>query len=475
MIRFRTCLLWFALTILHTWFFFEESLGFNALLFSVIVVTVLTWYHGLQKEKMWWYAACGHIVSSVAVAWHGTSESELVYYISGFLLAGSVFAVRSSLPVALLNGILGSFGVGFFAWLPDFFKTFKNRGAGSSAISLFTQRRAYLYAAPAGVTLIFYWFYSAANPDFFLNIDFPELNINFYLLSYFLLGGVLLCPLLFTWGLKNVVEWDSGKPDTLKRLRGKSRTFGKLGLKSENSQGVIMFSMLNILIIIFLGFNVLQIFIPALVGERQNHSEQVHQGFETLIISIVIAILLIMYYFRANQNFYSHKARLVRLATAWIVLNGLLALFTCYKNMLYVNHFGLTYKRIWVFIGIALTITGLLLTLSKIKDLKTNWYLVRQNSWVLYFMFCSYVLVDWDRLITWYNPNYAELLDVEYIFGLGNSKIPYLRELVRNKDPRIMDYEDRIVFAKLGISSRKNTWQSQTVDSQWLDREIAAH
>lgn len=472
---FRTFLLWLALATLHTWFFYEQTLGFNAMLFSVILVMTVTWYHGLVREKMWWFAAGGHLVSSIAVAWHGSSESAIVYYFSSFLLAGSVFAVRSSLPVALLNGMAGSFGAAFVARLPVFFNFLTKKGIGRSLIAVLSKRSAYLYATPAGVTLIFYLFYSAANPDFSLNISLPEWDIDLGFLMYFLLGVVILCPLFFTWGFKMYVELDSSKPDILTRIRGKRKFSEKLGLLHENKQGVIMFTMLNLLILAFLGFNVLQMLIPSFIKSTLNHSEQVHQGFETLIISIVAAILLIMYYFRANQNFYQRKTRLVQLAATWILLNGLLALFTCYKNVLYVASFGLTYKRIWVFIGITLTMIGLYLTLSKINNLKTNWYLMRQNSWVLYFMFCSYVLVDWDRLITWYNPNYAQFLDLEYIAGLGETKLPYLLELVENKDPRVLSYENKIVAMKSRIQFSKDSWQSQTLDNQWLKREMAEY
>jgi len=473
MIRFRTYLLWLGLIALHTWLFFKHSLGLNALLFSSVLVMLITWHHGLQKEKTWWMAVVGHLFISVAVFWHGSDAAIVGYQFSSLLLAGFVFSVRSSLPIALLNGIGGSSLLAFVAWFPVVAEDIKTGSASMSFMKHLAFRKAYFYVAPITVTLIFYFLYSIANPDFFLEFSFPEWEIDTYLIMYVIFGSVMMCPFFFPWGFKTLEVWDSNKPDVLKRIRIKKRSNTKLGLVGENRQAVTMFGMLNILITLFLTFNMLQIFIPSLNQSQANHSEQVHKGFETLIVSIIAAILLIMYYFRENQNFYERKVRLVQLATIWIVLNGTLAFFTCYKNLLYVDAYGLTYKRIWVFLGIVLTVIGLFFTLSKIKDLKTNWYLVRQNIWVLYFAMSFYVLVDWDRLITWYNPNFAQELDLTYILELGDTKLPYLKELVDNKDPRVKDYEDRIAVLVHARNLVPNNWRSRTIDGLWLEEQVS--
>lgn len=475
MAGFRTYLLWFALIILHTWLFYDQSLGLNTLIFSIIMIILVTWHHKLQRKKMWWFAVGVHLLASVAVFWHGTFIPIALYHFSAFALAGFVFAIQSSLPIAFINGIGGSLAFGFFSWVSAFFKNLKEKDLVHKLLSHLNLRKAYLYVAPATVTLIFYFFYSIANPDFLLEFNFPDWEINFGLIVYIIFGAVILCPLIFPWGFRNLAEWDLKKPDLLKRIRVKNVGVSKLGIAYENHQGVVMFSMLNILITLFLCFNILQIFIPSLVQRQNNHSEQVHQGFETLIVSIIIAILLIMHYFRANQNFYTNKTRLVQLATIWVVLNVFLALFTCYKNVLYVDAFGLTYKRIWVFIGIMLTVIGLYLTLLKITRLKTNWYLIRQNTWILCFALTFYGLVDWDRFITWYNPNYAQKLDMEYIEDLGNTKLPYLKEIIENNDPRIQDYKNKLEVMIRNANVQEVSWQSQTVDNRWLRSKLNSH
>ena len=474
MIKSRTCFLWLLLTSLHTWLFFDQQMGLNALIFSIASVALISWNHRLWKKRMWQLGAGLHLLSAIAVFWHFTGDAALVYHVSSFLLAGFVFAVRSSPSVALVNGALASVGISFVKMLSTYATEIRSIGAVRFFMSQTAYKKAHLYVAPATVTLIFYFLYSSVNPDFLLKIVFPDLEPDFSLILYIIFGLVFLSPLFFPWGLQKTTEWDLSQLEDLKRVRSKSRVPRKLGLAQENRQGVIMFAMLNTLIILFLCFNVLQIFVPTLSDVTRGHSEQVHQGFDTLVVSLISAILLIMYYFRANQNFYDRKARLVQMAMIWIVLNGLLALLTCYKNVLYVDTFGLTYKRIWVFIGMLLTGAGLLLTLFKIKRLKTNWYLIRQNSWILYFVMTFYVLVDWDRLITWYNPNYAKEVDMAYIFdNLGSTKLPYLAELIKNKDPRVEDHKYKLLGMKMEINDRSSDWRSSTMDGRWLAKELA--
>lgn len=471
MTKIRTYLLWIALTALHTYLFYQHSVGVNALIFSVLTVGIITWFHGLKNEKLWWMGAAGHLISALAVSLHSYESSTATYNLSFFVLAGYVVSVRSSLPVAFINGIYRSMFFSFFVTIYSGFLDLLDL-IFKSEKSYFTFRRTSLYLAPISVTAVFYILYGTANPDFFLSINFPEWELNAGLIIYTLFGSAIICPLFFPGPTGRLAEWDLKTPDLLKRHEDKvkGRKFTTMGLFYENRQGVIMFVMLNTLIAVFLGFSILQIFIPSLTHHPLGHSDQVHQGFEVLVLSIVVAILLIMYYFRENQNFYDKKVKLVKLATIWIALNGILILFTCYKNALYIDAFGLTYKRIAVIIAMLLTGMGLYLTIIKIYKVKTNWYLLRQNAWVIYFVVASFGLVDWDRLITWYNPNHAQFLDMQYILDLGDTQIPYLSELLDANDPRVIPYKSEIQAKMQNLKTPAN-WQSVTADATWMLRK----
>lgn len=468
MIKFRTYLLWFALSAIHVLLFFNAETGFNALIFSALAVLVVTFFHRLQHEKMWWMAASCHLVAAVGAAWHHSQPVIDIYNFSFLVLGGYVLSAKSSLPVAFINGLMRTFLYTFVVTVFGAFRAAVNFGVQTN-LGYRSLKRTSLYIAPISVTVIFYLFYGISNPDFFIDIEFPELNFDPELLIYAIFSLVLVCPLFFKETSKKLVELDMSKPDDLVRTKEKKSGIAIFGLSYENRQGVVMFAMLNTLIAVFLGFSIIQIFIPDLVSKPMGHSQQVHQGFEVLVVSIIMAILLIMFYFRGNQNFYHKKTKLVQLATLWIILNGILILFTCYKNSMYVDSFGLTYKRIWVFIGMILTAGGLYLTWKKIRQYKTNWYLIRQNAWVLYFVLASYTLVDWDRLITWYNPNYSEALDMHYILELGDSKLPYLHEMLKAGDVRVLPHQAEIEY-QIRAMKLPSSWKEQTIDALWLQK-----
>lgn len=466
-------LLWASLAILHTWLFFQEEMGVNALIFSVLMIAGVTWQHNLAQEKVWRMAAVGHLLAAVGVFWHGISVAIPIYHLSAFLLPGFVYFLRSRFPVAFINGVVGTFGGGFLRWLFSVLSSSVAEGSEQKGFSHKVTRTASLYLAPVLITVLFYFLYSTANPDFQVHVSFPDWAISWYLILYTILGFMMLCPLFFSWGVKKMTKLDLGIESNVIRTRSKDKNFSKSGFLTENRQGVILFGMLNCLIFAFLAFNVLQIFIPSLSSVSRNHSEQVHQGFETLVVSIAGAIVLIMYYFRGNQNFFSGKNRLVRFAVIWIILNGLLVAFTTYKNMVYVDAYGFTYNRIFVFGAMILTGVGLYFTFNKIHQLKSNWLLFSQNCWSIFWVLTMSTLVDWDRLISWYNINCAKQLDVAYFTEVGTNKLPYLKALREQNDPRIVGHEEEIDKMLNYTLQVDKSWKSTTLDKQWLLRELS--
>ncbi len=338
-----------------------------------------------------------------------------------------------------------------------------------------TRFKPSFFLMPFSVTTAFYFLYSWANPDFWVDFSLIATHINFLFIGAVIVGTVWLCPFFFPWGIESAVNLDAERSDSLVRVRSVKKWITVLDLRYENRQGVLLFGMLNVLICCFILFNVFQLFFPDLQQSPKGFSEQVHEGFNALIISILSAIGLIIYYFRGNQNFYSKRQHLIQLAVLWIALNALLAAFTFYKNTLYVEVFGLTYKRIWVYIALMLTVGGLVLTYIKLKNLKSNWYLLRRTSWLVYIVVVCYGLVDWDRLITWYNIQKAEHLDVQYITGLGPTTLPYLQELIQQNDPRIFGYESKIAQQMKDYKQNnryEEDWQSRTLDEDWLRKKM---
>lgn len=472
----KTLVLWLTTVAAHTYLFYDQVQGYNVTVFSLfLMIAVGMSQRQLLIKASWWLAGGIQILTAIAVSWHATGWLQAMYVSSLFIFIGFIHSPRSSLYVAWANGFFSAAFIGFASQFSHFKQLLAEWFQPYSGH--FLRLKTSLYVLPFSITAGFYLLYSWANPDFWLDFSFFEVDFNFLFIGFVLFGLMWLCPLFFPWPDNSIVTTDAKWDNSLLRLRHSNRGVGVsiLGLKHENQQGIILFWMLNFLISAFLGFNVLQLFIPSLQSQSKGYSEQVHEGFNALLVSILSAIVLIMYYFRGNQNFYQNNTRLLRLVFVWILLNAFLGIFTFYKNTLYVEVFGLTFKRIWVYIALLLTLGGLILTFVKLKSLKSNMFLLRKNLWVMYIILVCYGLVDWDRVITWYNFNYAKQLDIEYIQGLGATRLTYLQDLIRANDPRVILYKNDIL-QEINIwqmaHKRGRDWQSRNWDEEWLKKTL---
>ncbi|MFN4145235.1 MAG: DUF4173 domain-containing protein [Runella sp.] len=446
----KDLLSWVALVGLHTYLFYEQNPGINALIFSVAMLGAIFWAKPeLWQHQPWRWASTLHLLLAVSVAWHGEIRMPL-YVLSLPLLVGLGFAPQSSLPVAGLNGGFAIFLVGLFNAI------FTIRKHTTAQFQFFKNFKGSRYLLPAFITFVFYIMYSWINPAFSFDLLSFDWILDGALLFFIFLGATWICPMFFPWGFEGLVRED----EKLKNDLVFSENINADRLKEENQQGILSFGAVNILLVVFLLFNVFS-------SAAKTYSEQVHETFWALLLSIAAAIGLIMYFFRGHQNFYENKQRLFQMAVVWIVLNGLLIAWTFYRNTSYVAAFGLTYKRIAVYVGLLLSLIGLYLTYVKLKNLKSNVYLIRQNLWVVAGAVVLGCLIDWSRLITWFNFNYADKVDVSYLLSLDKSNLPYLHQLVEKQDVRVKGFEDRIegqVAAYKFEPSKETNWRELTYD-----------
>lgn len=463
---------WWIAVAFFSYLYYNQEQGYNTVVFTVILTALVAQTHPtLKTQTNWWKSAALQLLAAVGVAWHGLGWGSFLYVISFFVFVGFTMAPQSTVFGAWLNGILSSMVVelvGSFASIKAEIK------------ELFAPLRQHygrikpsIYLMPLLITIGFYGLYCWANPAFWVDFSWAAFEIDFWLVGFVLMGLIGLCPLFF-FGSGKLPFTESVYQEKVIRTKSSNHRAGIIALKYENRQGVILFFMLNLLIVIFLLFNVAQLLLPSL-QQVKGFSQQVHEGFNALLVSIVSAMALIVYYFRANQNFYAQNRRLLQLAFVWIVLNAALGLFTCYKNSLYVVAFGLTFKRIGVYFALVMTFCGLVLTFIKIKWTKSTAYLVRQTMWAVYLTITFYCLFDWSRIITWYNLTYAQELDMDYIQTLGPTRLPLLQAKVLENDIRLAHYKYQI---QSEIQTRKQVrwvfadWQSRNWDDEWLRKTL---
>ena len=155
----------------------------------------------------------------------------------------------------------------------------------------------------------------------------------------------------------------------------------------------------------------------------------VHEGTWALIVSILLAMALVLWFFRGNLNFYRRAARRLRpLATVWVVQNAVLAVSVWLRNYHYISRMGLAYKRIGVCFFLALVAFGLFTVGLKIWQRRSAFSLVRLNSWAAYAVLLVLAVGNWEIWIARYNlqPRFRATLDREFLLGMPPRVLPEL-------------------------------------------------
>lgn len=100
-----------------------------------------------------------------------------------------------------------------------------------------------------------------------------------------------------------------------------------------------------------------------------------HQAVWNIVGSIVLALGLIIWFFRKDMNFTKTGHRIKQLVYAWMIQNLVVVLHTIYRNSVYIGQYQLSYLRIGVFVFLLLCVIGLVISAIKIRNQKSTWFL----------------------------------------------------------------------------------------------------
>jgi len=412
----------------YSFLFFEQIAGINFLLFNMLMVFLLLWKDKeLIKNKNWRMIAAGSIVTAVFVFIHCNTLCFIANCISLLLLSAMSMSKNSSIFLGLLYSIYSTIASISFMVI-DILE--KKKQKKESKKSVFWQR-SLLITIGFLIILVLFFLYRESNPlfkDFTKNINLDF--ISFSWIRFTLLGLILLYGFFYHRNFRVLYKYDttvtnklSPEIPTNKEVTGFRKFFTT---DIELKTGIILLALLNLLIVFVNALDITYLWAGSELPKDFNYSESVHQGVGTLIFSILIAISIILFFFRAELNFIKGNKTIKLFAILWIIQNAMMVISTIYRNYQYIDGFGLTYKRIGVYAYLFLAVLGLLSTFIKIVSNKSNWYLFRFNGWTFYIVLVIASMFNWDRYITNYNLSYAKTLDIEYLLKLSDANIPEL-------------------------------------------------
>ena len=244
------------------------------------------------------------------------------------------------------------------------------------------------------------------------------------------------------------------------------------GLKKEYWTAILTISTLNILLFIVNLTDMRFVWLDYSAHSAAALRQFVHQGTYMLVLAILMAMAVLLFFFRKNLNFYPSNDVLKQLAYLWIVQNGILAASVAMRNYHYITHHGLAYKRLGVIIFLFLVVIGLITFYWKIKMKMSLYYLLLANSWAAYFALLSCGMVNWDNFITNYNLNAQTPTEIDAGFLVYHVSDKNLPILMANKDKLLRKGNLKINILEEGLERKLRKFERRMQKQSWLSWNV---
>jgi hypothetical protein len=426
-----------ACSLIFTLLFYNEEVGVNLAIFGLVLTGLICYFFRERfTSSLHLVLVITSILSCLAFAWYGDFVSFVALSMSILFLQFKTHEVKLKIlqifPIVFINGFTSLGRIFMFSqWLPK--REIKNDFAKKLI--------AYVIIPAIFITLFFvvYAFgsdhFSSLFTDFTLDLDIFEA----FLIA--LLGFYISFSFWNYWVPDICYDYNSKLDnDFSNEIKTQNqKTFSFLDLDFERKSGEITLVLLNAMLLVFIvTYNYEQFFE---IIETSKLSSATHERVNAVIFSIVMAVGVILFYFKGGFNFDIKANNLKRLAKIWILLNGILIISTIIKNSEYVSYFGLTYKRLGVYAFLILAIIGLVFAFLKIINQKTNAYLFNQMIWYFYgtILLCSFI--NWGNIITHYNISVNKGVERYFLQSLNFNDEIYLKYIVLHPD-KIADKYD---------------------------------
>lgn len=418
---------------LFYYLFFDYNLGINQAIFGLLLLSLSIWItKDIQRSVFLRLNMLALAVLSVSVAWHGESWTRFVHFWLCWLLAGNITIAVLFAPLLAIKHAVFAPLFSFRLFVNDLTQS-EN---GNRKISVFNQIS--IYSIPLTLVVLFIAFYRNSNPlfdstvskvtgffeRFFTNVDFASIITVF-------MGLVIMNMFLFPAIKQGLADKWSNQWPIFTRNDCKIKNHNMSGLsqvlKYEYKSASFLMLALNGLLF-FLNITDLKVVWFGFDWSGQLLKSFVHEGTWYLIFSIIISLGVLLFVFRGNINFYPSGHKLKKLAGIWLLQNAFLALSVGLRNIHYVNHYGLAYKRVGVFFFLLIIFAILILTWLKINRNYTMKYWLNNAAAAALGVVAVSAIFDWSSVIVKYNlKNYKKsFVHLEYLITMPDRTLPHL-------------------------------------------------
>jgi hypothetical protein len=423
------------LSLFFVLFFYKQDVGLNNLLFSMLVLLMLYFTGKLTtSNKVLLAIVAGTFLSSLMVVVNNSDLAVTINYLSLFLLAGvTVYNKFRNLVTIWFASFIQMFTAQF-----NLFRRVRELSIKKPGVHRFFHYLK-LIIIPVGIVFIFAMMYKVSNPFFekytlsvfdFIDKAFTRLSelIDVDMFWFWVFGLLVSNFLILGRKEQPVFFFEKNMHDDLQRKReNSSGPFSPLALLTEYKTGVILFALLNLLLLMVNVLDILNVWF-GFKWDGQFLKQFVHEGTYVLLLSVFVSVIITMWYFRGNLNYYKNNKWLKRLAILWLAQNAVLTLSVGIRNFWYIHYYNLAYLRIGVIFFLIFTLIGIYLVYLKIQEKKTGWYVFTKSSLVFYIILVVMTFFNWDVIIARYNFSHYKKSFVHYSFlsGLSNKALPWL-------------------------------------------------
>ncbi|OON69024.1 hypothetical protein B0919_09935 [Hymenobacter sp. CRA2] len=484
--------------------FWQQGMGLNLALYTLLATLALlaSWPHAAWRSGYFQLTLAGVLLSCGAMGWYGSFTAALAC--SGSLLMLWGYANQPHLKLLIL-ALLTGFGAAvevIVALPPALARRLPSRETKAGRVLWYAR----LLLVPVLVLGVFHMLFVVANPHYSAVVDTVWQQLSLWLsrwlellsFGHLLFWGLALAvtaTVLLRVPLPGLAQWEARFGEVVLRRRDwvasfavrhpdfSSRSFRLADLRKEYLAAVAVFGLVNLLLLAVNAIDISWLWFGFEPEPGFNLAQFVHEGTYVLIFSILLAMGIVLWFFRRNLNFYRPGLPALRWgATVWVLQNAVLAVSVGLRNYYYISHMGLAYKRIGVCFFLLLTLFGLMTILLKIWQRRSAFSLVRLNSVAAYVVLLSLALGNWESWIARYNltTGFAQI-DYGFLLDMPGRVLP---ELVRhratlNRTPHIVRangnfytlYEEvKPAEAQLLLDARVAEWRrTYEAEASWQD------
>jgi hypothetical protein len=404
------------LTSLYSVLFYEQHVGLNFLLFTVSLLGLYFFQDkSTIKSKPVLALSVAAIFSATFTVIHGSYLSMWATIISLMVIPGVMINKRSNILIDFISTIVNIAASSVFM-IMEMIESKKN-GKEKGFLRLLK------YLVPTIFIIAFFFIYRSMNPLFenFTQEIADLISLGFV---FFTLGGFTLVYSVYKQKrAKHIDEWEKNWKLDIDETEVKAPNW------NEGVAFIFLFIVLNLMLVSVNLMDINYLYIGEGMPDGITHKQFLHKGVGMLILSILLGISLLLYFFRGALNFSKNNVIIKSLAFLWVIQNVFMVVSTTLRNNIYVDEALLSYKRIGVYFWLLFALIGLTTLFIKLSKNKTVWFLARHNFTTIFVVFILSSAFDWDKIISDFNINRAvqeeeiSSYDKRYLLSLSEGNI----------------------------------------------------